>query len=101
MLSGGLNAVHYFASDICKGQSLFILEPCALTSSSVKMSDSVDSQHMCSRLSHSTVQLEGPPDLNGSWRHPHHQKAFIQYLPVPFISWKEFIFEDEQSFSLT
>ena len=80
-----------------QGQSLFILEPYALTSSlTVKMSDSVDSQHMCSRLrvlqpySWKGLQTSVAP----GW-HPHHQKAFIPYLPVPFTIFqrKEFIFK--------
>ena len=78
-------------------QSLFILESYALTSSlTVKMSDSVDSQHMCSRLrALQPYSWKGLQTSVAPGRHPHHQKAFIQYLPVPFTIFqrKEFIFE--------
>ena len=80
-----------------QGENLFILEPYPLTSSlTVKMSDSVDSQHMCSRLR--ALQMNSWKCLQTSvapGRHPHHQKAFIQYLPVPFTIFqrKEFIFK--------
>ena len=88
-----------------QGQSLFILEPYALTSSlTVKMSDSGFSAHVFSLKSPPTVQLEGPPDFSGSWPAPTPSESIYSvsscafyYLPTERIYFRGM----NWSFSLT